>query len=151
MGMELMARYTLSADDRPGVERGADLLRRRSPLDRIEMLLVHSDGTREAVGVSEATAGIIADLLEKASSAGQIALLGENAEISPEDAGVILGISRPLVRRRMDCGELPFRRVGAHRRVLLTDVLELKRKEAPVRSALEELRADTAELMARGL
>src|ERR1700710_1489663 len=98
MGMELMARYTLSADDRPGVERGADLLRSRSPLDRIEMLLVHSDGTREAVGVSEATAGIIADLLEKASSAGQIALLGENAEISPEDAGVILGISRPLVR-----------------------------------------------------
>jgi excisionase family DNA binding protein len=151
MGMELMARYTLSADDRPSIERGAEMLRRRSPLDRVEMLLVHSDGSRETFGVSEATTEIIADFLEKASSAGQVALLGETAEISPEDAGAILGISRPLVRRRMDRGELPFRRVGAHRRVLLTDVLELKRKEAPLRSALEDLRADTAELMARVL
>jgi hypothetical protein len=51
----------------------------------------------------------------------------------------------------MDAGILPFRRVGAHRRIRLSDVLELKRREASVRSALDELRADTDELMANGL
>ncbi len=151
MGMELMARYSLPAGDRPDVVRGADLLKRRAPADRVEMLLVHPDGTREAVEVSAATTGIIADLLEKASTSDEVALLTDDAEISPEDAAAILGVSRPLVRRRMDAGDLPFRRVGAHRRVRLADVLEVKRREAPVRTALEELRADTEDLMAHGL
>ena len=151
MGMELMARYSLSAGDRPGVARGADLLKRRAPADRVEMLLVHPDGTRETVEVSATTTGIIADLLEKASASEEVALLTGDAEISPEDAAAVLGVSRPLVRRRMDVGDLPFRRVGAHRRVRLADVLELKRREAPVRTAMEELRADTEDLMANGL
>lgn len=50
----------------------------------------------------------------------------------------------------MDAGLLPFRRVGAHRRVRLADVLELKRREAPARDALAELQADTDELTALG-
>ena len=56
----------------------------------------------------------------------------------------------------MDAGVLPFRRVGTHRRLKLTDVLDLKRWEAPVRAALlraalDELRADTDDLIAHGL
>ena len=101
--------------------------------------------------ISAVAIGLIADLLEKASTSEEVALLTDDAEISPEDAAVILGVSRPLVRRRMDIGDLPFRRVGAHRRVRLADVLEIRRKEAPARAALEELRADTADLMAHGL
>lgn len=151
MGMDLMARYSLPADDRGAVIQGADLLKRRAPADRVEMLLVHPDGTREAVEVSAAATGMIADLLEKASTSEQIALLTDDAEISPEDAAAILGISRPLVRRRMDAGLLSFRRVGAHRRVRLADVLALKGKEAPIRAALEDLRTDTDDLIAHGL
>jgi excisionase family DNA binding protein len=149
--MKMMARYSLPIDERADTVRGAELLRRRGPTDRVEMLLVHPDGGREAVEVSAAASEIIADLLEKASASGEVALLTDDAEVSPEDAAAILGVSRPLVRRRMDVGELPFRRVGAHRRLRLADVLELRRKEAPVRAALDELRADTEDLMANGL
>ena len=151
MGMELMARYSLPPGDRPDLVRGADLLKRRAPADRVEMLLVHPDGSRESVEISAAAIGLIADLLEKASASEEVALLAGDAEISPEDAAAILGVSRPLVRRRMDVGDLPFRRVGAHRRVRLADVLEIRRKEAPARAALEELRGDTEDLMAHGL
>ena len=149
--MELMARYSLPLGDRPDLVRGADLLKRRAPADRVEMLLVHPDGSREGVEISAAAIGLIADLLEKASTSEKVALLTDDAEISPEDAAAILGVSRPLVRRRMDVGDLPFRRVGAHRRVRLADVLEIRRNEAPARAALEELRADTEDLMAHGL
>lgn len=93
----------------------------------------------------------MADLLEATAGGGEVALLAEDAEISPEEAATILGISRPLVRRRTDRGELPFRRVGAHRRIRVSDVLALRQREAPVRAALAELQADTEELMARGL
>ena len=151
MGMEVMARYSLPLGDRPDLVRGADLLKHRAPADRVEILLVHPDGSRESVEISAVATGLIADLLEKASTSEEVALLTDDAEISPEDAAAILGVSRPLVRRRMDIGDLPFRRVGAHRRVRLADVLEIRRKEAPTRAALEELRADTEDLMAHGL
>ena len=151
MGMELMARYSILGADRPGTAQGANMLKRRGPDDRVEMVVVHSDGTQEAAVMPATAAGIIGDLLGKVSNADVVALLAEDAEVSPEDASAILGISRPLVRRRMDAGVLPFRRVGAHRRLRLADVLELKRREAPVRAALAELQADTEDLMAHGL
>ncbi|HXT80017.1 MAG TPA: helix-turn-helix domain-containing protein [Acetobacteraceae bacterium] len=148
MGMDLMARYRLPAADRAGSALGADLLRRRGGADRVEILVVHPDGTREQVNIPASATGVIGDILAALSQTEAVAVLAEDAEISPEDAAAVLGISRPLVRRRMDAGVLPFRRVGAHRRLRLADVLELKRQEAPVRAALGELQADTDELMA---
>jgi excisionase family DNA binding protein len=127
------------------------MLKRRGAADRVEVLVVHPDGTREAVAVSAAAAEIIGDILEKIAAADEVTLLADDAEVSPEDAAAILGVSRPLVRRRMDAGVLPFRRVGAHRRLRLSDVLDLKQREAPVRAALDELQADTDELTAHGL
>lgn len=150
MSMDLVAHCSLPAADCPGAACGADLPRRRGAEDRIEMLLRHPDGMQEAVGVSPAAAGLVADLLAKASASAQVALLAGDAEIPPEDAA-IPGISRPLVRRRMDAGELPLRRGGTHRRLRLADVLELKQREAPVRAALDKLQADTEDLLAHGL
>ncbi len=144
-------RYSLPAADRAGSARSADLLKRRGPADRVEMLVIHWDGTRESVVLPPAVAEIMEDLLRQISRGDKVALLADDAEVSPEDAAVILGISRPLVRRRMDAGVLPFRRVGTHRRLRLSDVLDLRRREAPVRAALDELRADTDELIAHGL
>ena len=151
MGMDLMARYSLPIEERAVTARAAERLKQRGPADRVEVLLVNSDGTREAVAVPKAAADMICDLLAKMSEADEVAILTDDAEVSPEDASAILGISRPLVRRRMDAGVLPFRRVGAHRRLRLSDVLDLKRREAPVRAALAELQADTGDLMAHGL
>lgn len=149
--MEVMTRYRLSATDRADNAQSVGMLKRRGPADRVEVSIVHADGAREAMPISSATARILEDVLEKVSEAGEVTLLADDAEVSPEDAAAILGISRPLVRRRMDAGVLPFRRIGAHRRLRLSDVLELKRRDASIQSALDALRADTDELMANGL
>lgn len=149
MAMEFLARYSLPAADRAGTVRGADALRRVGAGDRVEVRITRADGAgEEAVDLPPAAAGLAGDLLGRASDAGAgaLALLAEDAEVSPEEAAAILGVSRPLVRRRMDGGVLPYRRVGAHRRLRLADVLALKRREAPVRAAMEELAADTDEL-----
>jgi hypothetical protein len=57
-------------------------------------------------------------------------------ELSPDAAGKILSISRPLVVRRMDDGRLPFRYEGKHRRCKLEDVLKLKAAEGEQTAAL---------------
>jgi excisionase family DNA binding protein len=76
-----------------------------------------------------------------------VAVLREDEELSPEQAATILGISRPLVVRRMDSGRLPFRYVGAHRRCRLSNVLKLRREEEGQREALDRLASDTEDLM----
>jgi excisionase family DNA binding protein len=151
MGMNLMTQYSLPSADRLATALGAEVLIGRKTTDHVEVAVTHADGTRQAVALSTAAAGIIGDLLATLSVSEKVAVLADDAEVSPEDAAAILGISRPLVRRRMDSGRLPFRRVGSHRRLRLSDVLELQRQEAPVRQALNELQADTDDLIARGL
>jgi len=151
MGVERLGSYRLPVGDRPHAADSAGLLRQRLPADRVEVLLVHPDGTHDAVALPEAAVAMIADLLERAASGDELAVLAEDGEISPEDAASVLGISRPLVRRRMDAGELPFRRVGTHRRLRLRDVLALRDRESPVRAALAELQTDTDDLMTHGL
>lgn len=153
MAMDAVARCSLPEAERDGSARAADLLRRAARNgDAVEVRVVRADGGgEERVPLTPAAAGVAGDLLAQAAGGGTVAVLAEDAEVSPEDAAAILGISRPLVRRRMDAGVLAFRRVGAHRRLRLADVLALRRREAPVRAALEELAADTEDLERHGL
>lgn len=78
--------------------------------------------------------------------AGGVAFGPLGAELSPEAAGTILGVSRPLVVQRMDDGRLPFRYVGSHRRCLLTDVLSLKAAEASQNEAMGDLYHDLMDI-----
>jgi hypothetical protein len=66
-------------------------------------------------------------------------------ELSPDAAGKILGISRPLVVRRMDDGRLPFRYEGKHRRCKLEDVLKLKAAEDEQAAALRAAPLETGQ------
>ena len=52
MGVERMGRYRLPASDRPHAADSAGLLRQRLPADRVEVLLVHPDGTHDAVALA---------------------------------------------------------------------------------------------------
>lgn len=153
MAMDAVTRCSLPDADRDGSARAADLLRRAAKAgDEVEVRVVHKDGGgEERVPLTSAAAGAAGEMLAHAAGGGAVTVLAEDAEVSPEDAATILGISRPLVRRRMDAGALPFRRVGAHRRLRLADVLDLRRREAPMRAALEELAADTEDLERHGL
>jgi excisionase family DNA binding protein len=127
---------------------GVEVLDRAAAGDRVEMALVRADGTRESFTVPPGLATLIRDVLEKAAGSERMAVLQEDAELSPEQAGRLLGISRPLVVRRMDDGRLPFRYVGTHRRARLSDVLRVREQERAPREALDLLAADTEDLMA---
>ena len=143
MPIQSPIRYSLPVAERPNGARGAAALRMAA---RADLRLTRDDGTEEAFTLPASVLPALADLLDRLSSSDAVTVLAEDTEITPEDAAGILGISRPLVRRRMDVGALPFRRVGAHRRLRLTDVLALRAREEPVRDALEALAADTEDL-----
>lgn len=51
-------------------------------------------------------------------------LITEDAEVTPNQAAEILKMSRPHLLKFMDHGDLPFHRVGTHRRIRMTDLRE---------------------------
>lgn len=57
-----------------------------------------------------------------------IALLPTDAEITTQQAAEILNVSRPHVIKLLEKGEIPYRKVGSHRRILLQDILEYETK-----------------------
>ena len=95
---------------------------------------------------------LIRQVIAEAARGEPLVVLSEDREVTPNEAAGILGVSRPLVMQRMEAGELPFRRVGAHRRMRLGDVLALRGRMEAQRASLRALAEDTEDLItAHGL
>lgn len=114
--------------------------------ERVEIVVHRGDGTTEAAMLPAEAARVVRAVLDGLFAGRKVAVLAEDAELSPNEVAEIVGMSRPLVVRRMDAGELPFRWVGAHRRSLLADVLAFKAKLDEQQEALDALAADMDDL-----
>lgn len=95
---------------------------------RVELRVIHADGREELAELSTAEAGIVLEILGLLEQGRDIAVTDRDRELTPNQAAAIIGISRPLLVRRMDIGDLPYRMVGSHRRLVLRDVLEFKKQ-----------------------
>jgi hypothetical protein len=114
--------------------------------DRLEIVVHRQDGTAESSALPAEAARLVRAVLDRLYAGGKVAVLGEDAELTPNEVAEIVGLSRPLVVRRMAAGDLPFRWVGSHRRSLLGDVLAFKAKLDEQQEAMDAMAADTDDL-----
>jgi excisionase family DNA binding protein len=101
---------------------------------------------RVSVDLDPQLASVLARFLQVALERGGVAYGALGAELSPNQAGKILGLSRPLVVQRMEDGRLPFHYVGTHRRCTLEDVLRLKAAEEEQNRLMGEIYRDFEEI-----
>jgi len=87
------------------------------------------------VSFSRETAEFVSQILNAKADGKEVVVTRGLKEVSPTEAASILGVSRPQVRKIMESGALPFRMVGTHHRIAMSD---LQRFVATERTRQEE-------------
>jgi excisionase family DNA binding protein len=71
----------------------------------------------------------VAQRAVEAQAKGRVIIVADaEGNVTPAQAGLMLGLSRVQVRRIMDRGEIPYRMVGSHHRMKAADVQGIRRK-----------------------
>lgn len=90
---------------------------------------------------------LIQNVLTEMAKGNAITVLPIHAELSTQEVANLLNVSRPYVVSLLEKGEIPFHKVGSHRRVLAKDVIAYKEKTETERlQALDELTELSQEL-----
>jgi excisionase family DNA binding protein len=75
-----------------------------------------------------------------------VTLIPQKAELTTVQAAEILNVSRPFLIKLLESKEIPYRKVGKHRRVKMEDVMAYKdRIDKERESILDALVADAQE------
>ena len=94
----------------------------------------------ETVQIPQAAVPIIKQVLAAMAQGLAVSVVPVNADLTTQQAANLLGVSRPFVIKLMENGEIPFRKVGKHRRIVLGELLKYKHRSYFERQKiLEEL------------
>ena len=101
----------------------------------------------EVVDLPAAALPLLRQLLDGIAAGEPVAVVAGDDELSSQQAADLLAVSRPFLVGLLERGAIPFRKVGAHRRVRARDLADYRRREDAERlKALEELAAQAQEL-----
>src|SRR5664279_2594210 len=86
-------------------------------------------GGQVHVDLSRETAELISRLVDARARGEEIVVAPGDTEVTPTEAAVLLGMSRPQVRKLMDRGLLDFRMVGTHHRIRVSSIVAFRDTE----------------------
>lgn len=109
--------------------------------------LLQDDAPGQVFAIPASAMQLFIRMLAEMGQGNAVTLTPIHAEITTQQAADLLNVSRPYVVKLLEEGEIPYRKVGTRRRILLQDVLSYKRAIYEKRLAtLNELTAYDQEL-----
>jgi len=86
------------------------------------------DDSKKVLEIPKKALILLFTILDNMADGKSITLLPSDAEISTQQAADILNVSRPHVVSLLNKGEIPYTKVGTHRRIQLNDILAYDKK-----------------------
>jgi excisionase family DNA binding protein len=125
-------------------QRLSDMLGEQSEY-RIQLL--DNGNPSEVLEIPASAMHMLATLLTEMAQGHAITLLPLDTDLTTQQAADMLNVSRPYLIQLLEAGEIPFHKVGTHRRVRSQDVVAYKDREDTLRlKALDELVAQAQAL-----
>lgn len=104
---------------------------------------IHLDGEHEVVSLPASALELLNEILTQMAQGRSISILPQHCVLTTVQASELLNVSRPYLINLLEKGDIPFHKVGSHRRVRLEDVMQYKneidRKRLATLQELSEL------------
>jgi excisionase family DNA binding protein len=99
------------------------------------------------VKIPASAARLLVQILDEMSRGTSVKIVPVHAELTTQEAADLLNVSRPALIQMLEQEQIPFRKVGTHRRIPFAKAIEYKRKlESDRKAALAELIAYDQEI-----
>ncbi|ARV60426.1 DNA-binding protein [Nostocales cyanobacterium HT-58-2] len=100
--------------------------------------LVGANG--EQIDIPDSVYQVLRDVVHAMGLGQAISIVPQNHEMTTQQAADFLNVSRPYLVKLLEQGEIPYVKVGSHRRVRFNDLMEYKQqRNTKRRKGLKEL------------
>mgnify|MGYP000152558979 CR=1 FL=1 len=107
-------------------------------LESSQLRLVASNG--EEIVIPESVYSLLGQVVRAMASGQVISIVPHNRALTTQQAADILNVSRPFLVKLLENGEIPYIKVGSHRRILFQDLMVYKeQRKVKRRKLLDQL------------
>ena len=123
----------------------ASNLQHSSPTQKLKIL--GKNGNEEALEIPSSAYQLFIDILSQMAQGNAVTLIPVHAELTTQEAADLINMSRPYLVKLLESKQIPFHKVGCHRRVRFQDLMNYKNQiDSDRMNALDELAAQAQEL-----
>jgi excisionase family DNA binding protein len=89
---------------------------------------IRLDGETEVVALPTSALQFLNEILTQIAQGNGISIIPQQCELTTVRAAEVLNVSRPHLISLLEKGDIPYRKVGTHRRVLMKDIMHYKQE-----------------------
>ncbi|MCS4275229.1 excisionase family DNA binding protein [Mycetocola sp. BIGb0189] len=122
---------TYDVSDEPGIARVHDFFVTHSEIQSgrtAPRYVLSGNATDDQVELPAEIYHVLVQVVDAMRRGLSVTVSPRGKTLTTQQTADLLGVSRPTVIKLLDEGRIPFERVGTHRRVTLTNVLEYRKR-----------------------
>lgn len=108
-----------------------------------------TDGATD-VTVPSSAIQILVDILNHMAQSNAVSLVPIYAELTTQQAADLLNVSRPFLVKQLEAGEIPFHKIGRHRRIRFSDLMDYRERMDQEGAAAADELAEQAQALGLG-
>jgi excisionase family DNA binding protein len=108
---------------------------------------IHEESSDKNARLPKPAVDLMVRILSELAHGNAVTVIPFKAEFTTQQAADLLNVSRPYFISLLKAGKIPFRKIGTKRRVLYSDVLSYKHREAEdAKKIIDDLAAEAQKL-----